>query len=164
MLIRDCTEDDVAPLERSIPTRGTEAHRSHFKQQQAGGQTYLVALREHLPVGSCVLSWAGWLEPDLRGELPDCPEICNVHVAAEMRGQGIGTALIGEGERRVREAGYDRVGIGVAEDNVGAIRLYARLGYRDSGLRNESRYRYPDEDGVVQDVLEHDMALVKELV
>ncbi len=36
--------------------------------------------------------------------------------------------------KAVREAGYTQLGLGVAVDNSGAIRLYERKGFQDSGL------------------------------
>jgi ribosomal protein S18 acetylase RimI-like enzyme len=163
MLIRTCCEADVAQLEQRMPTRGTEAHSYHFQQQESGGQIYLIALVRHIPAGSCDLHWDGWVAPELRTALPSCPEITNLHVVPELRGQGTGSALIAAAEGRARAAGYHQVGIGVADDNPRACRLYERLGYRDTGLRNESRYRYPDENGVDRDITEHNLALLKTL-
>lgn len=53
------------------------------------------------------------------------------------------------------------LGIGVADDNPDAARLYARLGYADTGLRSESRYMYPDDAGVPGEIVEHNILLVK---
>jgi hypothetical protein len=51
----------------------------------------------------------------------------------------------------------------VAEDNPQAAKLYARLGYADTGLRTESRYLYPDDSGVPREIVEHNILLVKAL-
>jgi RimJ/RimL family protein N-acetyltransferase len=45
------------------------------------------------------------------------------------RGQGLGTAMIGEMENRARRAGCIRLSLKVAEGNLGARRLYERHGY-----------------------------------
>ena len=147
-----------------MPTRGTSAHAYHFEQQQTGGQIYLIALDRHVPAGSCVLHWGGWIAPELRTAMPDCPEITHLHVAEDARRRGIGTALIRAAEERSRAAGYQRIGICVADDNLRVAWLYERLGYRDTGLRYESRYHYPDENGVEQAIVEHDIALLKAMV
>jgi ribosomal protein S18 acetylase RimI-like enzyme len=163
MLIRTCCAADVELLEQRLPSGGTCAHAYHFAQQQTGGQLYLVALEHHLPAGSCVLRWNGWAGTAVGAHLRDCPEITNLHVVKELRSQGIGTALIGAAEDRARAAGFERISIGVAEENPRAAKLYERLGYDDTGLRHQSRYHYPDQDGVDREIVEHDRALVKTL-
>jgi ribosomal protein S18 acetylase RimI-like enzyme len=50
------------------------------------------------------------------------------------RSQGIGTAILGEAERRVRQRGLARMAVGVGVDNRRARALYERLGYADAGL------------------------------
>jgi GNAT superfamily N-acetyltransferase len=63
------------------------------------------------------------------------PEISDVWVFAEHRGQGIATALIGHLERLAKQEGYMAVGIGVGlyRDYGTAQRLYVRLGYQPDG-------------------------------
>ena len=75
----------------------------------------------------------------------------------------MGTALIEAAEERAGGRGFSRLGISVADDNPEAARLYARLGYADSGLRRESRYTYPDDTGALVERVEHDILLVKAL-
>jgi ribosomal protein S18 acetylase RimI-like enzyme len=53
--------------------------------------------------------------------------------------------------------------IGVAEVNHRAQRLYTRLGYTNTGIREISRYDYPDARGVLREIVEHDMLLVRRL-
>ena len=54
-------------------------------------------------------------------------------VTLEQRGQGIGSAMVEEMERRVRRAGCRRLTLKVASDNRGAQQFYARHGYSRSG-------------------------------
>jgi ribosomal protein S18 acetylase RimI-like enzyme len=69
-------------------------------------------------------------EPEIRSELPGVPLLNRLVVAAERRNNGIGTHLLAEAERRLRNLGHRRVALGVRVDNEAAIRLYERLGYR----------------------------------
>jgi ribosomal protein S18 acetylase RimI-like enzyme len=99
---------------------------------------------------------AGAVPPCDRGET-------NLEVHATQRGRGVGTALIESAEEKIRSRGFSRIGVGVADDNPKAARLYARLGYADTGLRAESRYMYPDDAGVPQEIVERNILLIKDL-
>ena len=70
------------------------------------------------------------------GPAPDHPEFAAVYgmwVAPEARGHGVGRALLAAVEGWAREAGYDRIGLGVTTTNDAAIRLYATAGYAELG-------------------------------
>ncbi|MFL5669778.1 MAG: GNAT family N-acetyltransferase [Chloroflexota bacterium] len=70
------------------------------------------------------------------GPAPDRPEFAAVYgmwVAPEARGQGIGGGLLDAVEGWARDAGYERIGLGVTTTNEPAIRLYASHGYADLG-------------------------------
>jgi ribosomal protein S18 acetylase RimI-like enzyme len=69
-------------------------------------------------------------EPEIRTELPGVPLLNRLVVAPGHRNNGIGTRLLAEAERRLRDLGHERVALGVRVDNEAAIRLYERLGYR----------------------------------
>lgn len=45
--------------------------------------------------------------------------------------------------------------------NPGATRLYERLGYRDTGIRCESRYTWYDDEGIGHEMVETDRYLVR---
>lgn len=53
----------------------------------------------------------------------------------EYRNRGLGTFLLGEADKRARAAGAKSVSLIVAEENAGAMRLYARGGYRGTARR-----------------------------
>lgn len=164
MLIRECAATDIEALEWQMPTRPSQVHAEHFARQQAGLWTYLVAWDDDsVPVGVCVIRWDGWAEQEALTAFPDCPEITNVQVNQARRGRGVGTALLASAEEKARTRGFSRLGIGVADDNPDAARLYACLGYTDTGLRIESRYMYPDNAGVPGEIVEHNILLVKDL-
>ncbi len=52
------------------------------------------------------------------------------------RNRGIGVALMGEAERLALETGCEILSVEVFEQNVGALRLYQRLGYQVVEERN----------------------------
>jgi ribosomal protein S18 acetylase RimI-like enzyme len=57
------------------------------------------------------------------------PEVRFLAVLPQTRGQGIGTALMKECERRAQEAGAQAIGLHTAEVMQTAIRMYERLGF-----------------------------------
>jgi ribosomal protein S18 acetylase RimI-like enzyme len=160
--VRECRDGDVDAFEDAMPTGGHRAHASHLAAQSRGECVYLVALRDGEPAGSAVLAWACH-DDATRAALPDAAEISNVGVRPDLRGQGIGTALLAAAEQRAQARGVPRVALGVGEDNPDAGRLYRRRGYLDSGLRVTFRYPYPDGHGVVREVVEHTAVLVRTL-
>lgn len=165
MMIRECAAIDIEALDRHMPTRTSAVHESHFAQQQAGRWTYMVAWEEEdtVPVGVCVIRWDGWADDEGLAVPPGLPQVTNLQVHAARRGRGVGTALLESAEERTRSRGFRQLGLAVADDNAEAAKLYARLGYTDSGVRHESRYMDRDDDGNAFEVVEHNVVLIKDL-
>ncbi|WP_231925469.1 GNAT family N-acetyltransferase [Micromonospora purpureochromogenes] len=61
--------------------------------------------------------------------------LAGLTVAPDRRGRGLGAALTA-GMARALAARYDHVALGVYTDNVGAIRLYRRLGFTGTLARS----------------------------
>ena len=64
------------------------------------------------------------------------------------QGLGLGTRLIRESELWAKSVGIKRIWFYVVADNLGAINLYLKLGYRFEGLRRDSYFldgKYTDE-------------------
>src|SRR5206468_505615 len=74
----------------------------------------------------------GHLLVDLTGGV-----LSHLLVLGGFRDQGLGTALIVEGERVLRERGVMHATLVVEKANDGAIRLYERLGYTREGEADE---------------------------
>ncbi len=91
-----------------------------------GRQTYLVAWDDDEPVGHAAIAFA---DTQL-----GVPEIQDVFVREERRGQGIGEAVTRAAEELVAGRGHRRVSIGHGIANDAAKNLYAKLGYRDAGI------------------------------
>ena len=76
------------------------------------------------------------------------------------RNRGIGTRLVLEAESVLCQAKYERVAIAVAKDNLGARRLYERLGY--SFYNNDpGRWSFIDHKGKLRNVDEPSVLLEK---
>ena len=73
-----------------------------------------------------------------------------IAVAAEVRGRGIGTALLGEALRWARSVGVEKIVLSVYPHNTAAIALYRRFGFVEEGrLARHSRKSYGDEDEIL---------------
>ncbi len=72
---------------------------------------------------------------------PDSAGLYGTWVDPVARGQGIGEQLIGAIVPWAEAQGYARIGLGVTIGNDAAVRLYERIGFKDTGLR------FPLRDG-----------------
>ncbi len=64
-----------------------------------------------------------------RREVPDCLLMDGIVVAAEMRGNGVGTLLLQAIEKHARALGKQKIRLDVIDTNPGARRLYERFGF-----------------------------------
>jgi GNAT superfamily N-acetyltransferase len=147
--IRPCREDELDLIEATIPSPGrSRYHHKRYELQLAGLSTYLIAWAGRVPVGHLNLRRMSG-EPDVAAVLGEVPEINALSVwPPERRNAGIGSALVLDAERRVREAGATQIGLGVSVENESARRLYDRLGYRDWGHGTvDSSYPATTEEG-----------------
>jgi [ribosomal protein S18]-alanine N-acetyltransferase len=97
----------------------------------------VVRTDEHPVVGFC----AFWL---VSGEI----HINNLAIRPGFRGQGFGTGLVSEVLAHAQVLGATRATLEVRRSNVGAVRLYERLGFRLSGSRR-GYYSSPVEDALI---------------
>jgi [ribosomal protein S18]-alanine N-acetyltransferase len=75
-------------------------------------------------------------------------EILNLAVAKVCRRKGVATRLVTSALESARTAGAPRIYLEVRASNEGAIDLYTRMGFRESG-RRRNYYRNPSEDAVL---------------
>ncbi len=161
MDVRVCAAEDLARLRAQWPTPGSDVHGAHVATQQRGSASYLVAWRGPMPLGSAMVNWDGCVGANARSTYPGCVEIHHLQVRSEQRGRGVGAALITAAEDLIRSRGHTQACLGVDLNNPDAARLYRRLGYRPTGVRDLTAYTWIDEDGVAHDEIEDDELLVK---
>ena len=79
-----------------------------------------------------------------------CDEIHinNLAIRPGLRGQGLGTALVREVLAQAQVLGATRATLEVRASNTGALRLYKRLGFCQSGTRR-NYYTNPVEDALI---------------
>ena len=158
--IRACTADDLERLRRSWATPGDVAG-SHFAEQQDGHAAFLVAWHDHEPLGWAVIQWTGCLGRNARAAYPASAEVMHLQVRPDYRDRGAGSALIEAAERAAAERRIENVAISVGRDNPRAARLYARHGYRPTGITDVCEYDWMDDAGTARHEREVNELLVK---
>jgi ribosomal protein S18 acetylase RimI-like enzyme len=121
----------VAPDLAGMATRPADeawrARRGRYERWLAEpGAFVAIASREQEAVGYALVSLGeglqGWASG---GRIAD---VLDLAVLPQMRGQGIGTALLDAVEARLRETGIERYRLLVLAANADAARFYARRG------------------------------------
>lgn len=77
-------------------------------------------------------------------------EITNVAVAKEVRGRGIGAALVTTMQQWAEEHGIERIVLEVRVSNAPAIHVYEKKGFITIGVR-KNFYRLPMEDAGIME-------------
>ncbi|MGW5746514.1 GNAT family N-acetyltransferase [Amycolatopsis sp. NPDC003861] len=104
-----------------------------FERQRKEHGMLLLGRLDTRPAGVVYVWLKEAEEKPIRDNLPKVPLIMNLEVREDLRGQGVGTALIRDAERRLLAKGHYRVALAVRTDNHAAARLYDKLEYRDWG-------------------------------
>ena len=165
LIVRDAQPGDLPAL-AAINGPGSEAlHLDRMRDAQRSGLRYLVLLDGQELAGFVLLVFrrpAYWSDG---ADTTHLPQIEDLQVAEGRRGQGLGTAFIGELERIAAQAGYAQLYLAVDPvDNPRACALYRRLGYRQ--LQSEpyrSAWEFTDSGGQRHHGEEWTLDMVKEL-
>jgi ribosomal protein S18 acetylase RimI-like enzyme len=75
------------------------------------------------------------LAPLIELEQPNSFYICALAAFESRRGLGLGSALLRAAERKALDQGFDTLSLIVFEQNVGALNLYRRVGYKEVARR-----------------------------
>lgn len=130
-IIRDITVAAYAEYQAVMPPRFWTRYQHNLIATLDGEGNFerIVAEQNGALVGSVLLyppaaaSYAG------AAISTSYPEVRFLAMLPQMRGQGIGAALMKECERRAREAGAQSIGLHTMEVMRAAIRMYERLGF-----------------------------------
>jgi ribosomal protein S18 acetylase RimI-like enzyme len=130
-IIRDLTAAAYAQYQDVMPPAFWTFYQHNLIATLDGEGNFerIVAEQNGLIVGS-VLFYPPEADPYASAAIgTSYPEVRLLAVLPQMRGQGIGTALMKECERRAREAGALAIGLHTAEVMQAAVRMYEHLGY-----------------------------------
>ena len=152
--IRPATELDLPALVLLPFSGGLKLkHRERLERQENGTVVYLLATLEGEPIGHLLLKWDCPEHEHVRAVAPPCAEVEDFVVAPELRGKGIGTAMLDEAANLCRQQGVDRMGLGVGFGNPEAREFYVRRGFEAiPGSEHRVTWRTPDSDDPSRDV------------
>ena len=133
---------DAFNREYDTPTPGTAVLATRLEQLLAGG--HVIALLSGEPAVAVALLT---LRPNVWYEGP-VALLDELYVAPQLRGRGLGSALLDAAEGVTRQRGGELLEINVDGDDIGAHRFYERHGYANTEPgRDESLLYYYRELG-----------------
>jgi ribosomal protein S18 acetylase RimI-like enzyme len=138
LTIRSATERDIEPALRLWEAAGgpptlTDTREGLIALLASDGGELLLAEQDGRVVGSLIAAWDGW-----RGSF------YRLAVDPDRRRQGIATALLREGERRLSARGAARLTAIAVEDDPPAVGFWRAAGYERQ--RSRVRFVHPTED------------------
>jgi GNAT superfamily N-acetyltransferase len=155
--IRELSAADGPVIARAFTAQGwhkpEEQYRRYYEQSARGERAVLVAEDAAGFAGYVTIEWASGYAPFREAGIP---EIVDFNVLIRCRRQGIGTALMVEAERRIRERSrVAGIGVGLTADYGAAHILYVRRGYVPDGrgLWQAERHLRYGESALVNDDL-----------
>ena len=124
-------------------SRPPREYRRRFRQAWTDREAQIVAIEGTRVVGHLYMQ---------REDHPVSRHVATlgIAVAGDVRGKGVGSALMSEGLRWARGVGVEKLVLSVYPHNAGAIALYRKFGFVDEGrLARQSRKSYGYEDEVL---------------
>jgi [ribosomal protein S18]-alanine N-acetyltransferase len=119
--------DELLKIEHAAFTTDHLSPRQYRKHLASTSAIVLVAVDTNGLLGKAVLFFRHGSE---------VARLYSIAVSDRARGRGVGAALLAAVEKAAAGRGCDRLRLEVRQDNVSAIRLYERLGYRRFGARS----------------------------
>lgn len=156
--IRPAVHQDLPKLE----WYGQYAHyrnmfRRAYREQQTGKRLILVADSNNFPIGHIFMLFL-----NAEKQIDKRVYLYSLRVMEMFRGCGIGTQLIHEAESLIANRHYHWSTIAAAKTNVGAKRLYERLGY-EVFADDPGNWSYFDHQGRLIEVQEPCWLLQKQI-
>jgi ribosomal protein S18 acetylase RimI-like enzyme len=161
VLVREARESDLQALEwEGRYQHFRRLYRRAMSEAKRGRRILLVAEMDQRVVGQIFIQLASG-----RAELADGEQsgyLYAFRVRPTYRGHGIGTQLLEAAEQALRDRGFRRAVIAVAQDNPAALRLYENHRYIRFA-EDPGEWSYIDHRGRLQRVSEPAFILEKRL-
>jgi len=157
VVIRQARADDLEAIEWDGEYRRYRlVYQRAYAESLRGRRVLLVAESEGRVIGQVFVQ----VDSSLSGGNNRAAYLYALRVRPEYRNRGIGGELVREAESILRQRGFVRALISVAQDNHAARRLYERLGYEVFG-EDAGNWSYFDDRGHIQEVHEPAFLLEK---
>lgn len=157
-VIRTATENDIEPLQKSVPKGDPTLHAKRYEEQKSGDASYLIAVQGDIPIGHALLKWKGATDEAIAPHLADpTPDVEDLFVHEAHRNRRVGSRLLEMAERLARERGFKQIGLSCGAENADARALYVARGYLDSGIAPYTLSgKYKDANGAEGEWTERD--------
>jgi GNAT superfamily N-acetyltransferase len=135
LAIRLLAASDIPAIAAAFAALGWDKPASQYEgyleEQHRGEREALVAWQEDRFVGYVTIVWVADYAPFRDAGVP---EIADFNVLPDVRRQGIGSRLMDEAERQIKERSQVAgIGVGLFADYGAAQRLYVKRGYIPDG-------------------------------
>ena len=159
--LRIAEQHDIPQLEwYGQYTHYRNLFRRAYREQLQGKRLLLIADCNNFPIGHVFIQFRS---ANLRiADGHNRAYLYSFRVMEIFRGQGIGTRLVEEAETLLVDRGFRWATIAVVKENLGALQLYERLGYKKFG-DDSGRWSYRDHLGEIRYVHEPCWVLEKNL-
>ncbi|MEP6758368.1 MAG: GNAT family N-acetyltransferase [Actinomycetota bacterium] len=129
--VRRLRAADLDAFQATMPSWNAREYGVRLAYQGRGLAVQLVAWSGSTAVGRAMVVFPGHPEWSISAFREGCSELRDVGVAEDWQRRGIGSLLLSSSEAATRDAGFERIGLGVGlEDGYEAARvLYDRRGY-----------------------------------
>lgn len=163
--ITPATEADIPLLESlSFSADLPSKHRNRLERQHRDEVQYLLARTGDRVIGHFLLKWNGPDSADVRRLVQTCAEIEDFVVEPDLRGRGVGSAMLEYADTSCLERGVLRLGLAVGLENPSARAIYEHRGYvLVPGSEHRVTWLQPDGTGREVEAHEDCVYLVKEL-
>ena len=132
MNIQNATINDIKTIIQIKPEIEIDTINKRLERQSQGEIEFLILENNGQPVGFVLLKYLG------KNTHPEYPDIEDLYIQDNQRGQGYGSILIKECEQKAIQKGFSKIGMAVnPKENCPAYRLYEHLGYKPT---NEKPY------------------------
>jgi GNAT superfamily N-acetyltransferase len=139
VVIRAATDADAPALAALLTHLGYPADPTDLPERlrrlRAAGDDAFVAVLDGTPVGLATVHARAVLHV-----VRPVAQLTALVVPPEMRGRGVGRALVAEAERWGRDRGADRLVVTTALHRADAPLFYERLGFEHTGRRYVRRF------------------------
>jgi ribosomal protein S18 acetylase RimI-like enzyme len=122
---------------RSPPAVYATPDVAWFEAAASRADLFLMAELDRCPAGYLIVLLPAWT---------DAGEITDLAVGADVRGQGLGTALLSDAAEWARKRGLRALWVEPRMDNATAIEFYVGHGFRVAGF-NDRMYSNEDDPG-----------------